>query len=323
MYWAGFMESSLAKQFDANGFLKYPNFVEIVKQIAPFYATRAAGGAIYIAGVFIMIYNLWKTTRQGKFIGDEEAEAASLRSQELPAAKSYWHRILERHPARFAFITLLVILFGGLIELIPTFMIKSNIPTISSVKPYTPLELEGRDLYIREGCNTCHSQMIRPFRSETERYGEYSKAGEFVYDHPFLWGSKRTGPDLQREGTRPLTADWQYRHLVDPESITPYSIMPPFPWLAANALDTSYTRKKITVMRELGVPYPAGYELRAIGDLKNQEAGIAKKLNDAGVPVVGNEEIIALIAYLERLGTDIGKQNQDQTTEENQPSKNQ
>jgi cytochrome c oxidase cbb3-type subunit I/II len=264
---------------------------------------------------------LWKTARGGKFIGDEAAEAAPLHAQELPGSQSYWHRRLERRPLRFAIIALVAILIGGLVEMIPTFMIRSNIPTISSVKPYTPLELEGRDLYIREGCNSCHSQMIRPFRSETERYGEYSKAGEFVYDHPFLWGSKRTGPDLQREGTRPLTSDWHYRHLVDPQSVTTYSIMPPFPWLAADALDTSYTRKKITVMRQLGVPYPAGYESLALGDLKNQAATIAKKLNDAGIPVNGNEEIIALIAYLERLGTDIGKQNPEPVTEQNQTSK--
>jgi len=208
-------------------------------------------------------------------------------------------------------LALIVVLVGGIIELVPTFMIKSNIPTISSVKPYTPLELEGRDLYIREGCNTCHSQMIRPFRSETERYGEYSKAGEFVYDHPFLWGSKRTGPDLQREGNKYPNA-WQYNHLVDPRTMSPGSIMPTYQWLAENILDTSYTKKKITVMRELGVPYPKGYESQALNDVKQQQASIAKDLNDNGVPVNGDEEIIALIAYLQRLGTDI---KQAQTTE--------
>ena len=148
--------------------------------------------------------------------------------------------------------------------------------------------------------------MIRPFRSETERYGEYSKAGEFVYDHPFLWGSKRTGPDLQREGNKYPNA-WQYNHLVDPGSMSPGSIMPSYAWLAENKLSTYHTADKIRVMRKLGVPYAAGYEAEAEADLKKQAAVIAKDLNDNGVPVNGDEEIIAIISYLQRLGTDIKK----------------
>lgn len=304
MYWAGFAESSMWKEFTPEGYLRYPNFLETVQNIIPMYDARAIGGLIYLVGVFLMIYNLWMTARQGKFIGDETAEAASLKTQQLPEGQTHWHRRLERKPIRFAFIALIVILVGGLIEMIPTFMIKSNIPTISSVKPYTPLELEGRDLYIREGCNTCHSQMIRPFRSETERYGEYSKAGEFVYDHPFLWGSKRTGPDLQREGNKYPNA-WQYNHLMDPTSMSPGSIMPSYLWLGENKLSTYHTADKIHVMRKLGVPYPEGYEAQAVTDLELQSALIAKDLNDNGVPVNGDEEIIAIIAYLQRLGTDI------------------
>ncbi len=306
MYWAGFAESSMWKEFTPEGFLRYPNFLETVRNIIPMYDARAIGGLIYLVGVFIMIYNLWMTARQGKFIGDETAEAASLKAQELHGGHTHWHRKLERTPIRFAFIALIVIMIGGLIEMIPTFMIKSNIPTISSVTPYTPLELEGRDLYIREGCNTCHSQMIRPFRSETERYGEYSKAGEFVYDHPFLWGSKRTGPDLQREGNKYPNA-WQYNHLVDPGSMSPGSIMPSYAWLSENKLSTAHTADKIHVMRKLGVPYADGYEAEAEADLKKQAAAIAKDLNDNGVPVNGDEEIIAIISYLQRLGTDIKK----------------
>lgn len=304
MYWAGFAESSMWKEFTPEGYLRYPNFLETVQNIIPMYDARAIGGLVYLVGVFLMIYNLWMTARQGKFIGDETAEAASLKTQQLPEGQTHWHRRLERKPIRFAFIALIVILVGGLIEMIPTFMIKSNIPTISSVKPYTPLELEGRDLYIREGCNTCHSQMIRPFRSETERYGEYSKAGEFVYDHPFLWGSKRTGPDLQREGNKYPNA-WQYNHLMDPTSMSPGSIMPSYLWLGENKLSTYHTADKIHVMRKLGIPYPEGYEAQAVTDLELQSALIAKDLNDNGVPVNGDEEIIAIIAYLQRLGTDI------------------
>ncbi len=304
MYWAGWMEASMAKQFDADGYLKYQNWLEIVTQIMPMYVTRAVGGTIYLAGVVIMIYNLWKTAGKGKFIGDEAAEAAPLTREYTPSPGMHWHHAIERAPVRFALVAFVLVAIGGIVEMVPTFMIKSNIPTISSVKPYTPLELEGRDLYIREGCNTCHSQMVRPFRSETERYGEYSKAGEFVYDHPFLWGSKRTGPDLAREGGKYPNA-WQYNHLMDPRTMSPGSIMPMYPWLGENKLDLSLTKKKITVMRELGVPYAKGYESQAEGDLKNQAAAIAKDLNDNGVPVNGDEEIIALIAYLQRLGVDI------------------
>jgi cytochrome c oxidase cbb3-type subunit I/II len=262
-----------------------------------------------------MIYNLWKTTALGKFIGDEAAEAAPLAKVYEPKPGMHWHHVIERRPVQFAMLAFIVVIIGGIIELVPTFMIKSNIPTISSVKPYTPLELEGRDLYIREGCNTCHSQMIRPFRSETERYGEYSKAGEFVYDHPFLWGSRRTGPDLARQGGKYPNA-WQYNHLVDPRTMSPGSIMPPYPWLAENALDVSLTEKKISVMRKLGVPYAAGYETKALGDLQKQAAQIAADLNENGVPVNGDEEIIAMIAYLQRLGTDI----RQKPAEENQKS---
>ena len=146
-----------------------------------------------------MVYNLVKTMGAGSFVANEDAEAPAL-EKVAPEDKGHWHRWIERRPVQMLLLSLVVILIGGLVEIIPMLTIKSNIPTIASVKPYTPLELEGRDIYIREGCYTCHSQMIRPFRSETERYGEYSKSGEFVYDHPFQWGSKRTGPDLAREG---------------------------------------------------------------------------------------------------------------------------
>jgi cytochrome c oxidase cbb3-type subunit I/II len=186
----------------------------------------------------------------------------------------------------------------------PTFTIKSNIPTIASVKPYTPLELQGRDVYIREGCVNCHSQMIRPFRSETERYGEYSKAGEFVYDHPFLWGSKRTGPDLQREGGKYGNA-WHYNHLYDPQTMSPGSIMPPYEWLAEQKLDTTTTRSKINAMRTLGVPYETGYEHKANAALEEQAKAIAADLQQNNIKVKSDKEIIAIIAYLQRLGTDI------------------
>jgi len=194
------------------------------------------------------------------------------------------------------------------IEMVPTFLVKSNVPTIASVQPYSPLELEGRDIYIREGCNNCHSQMIRPFRDEVARYGEYSKAGEFVYDHPFLWGSKRTGPDLHRTGTGNINAKnnaWHYLHMWDPRTMSPGSIMPQYPWIILDDLDTSYTAKKIRVMQKLGVPYPEGYDELALDDLRKQAKGIADDLAENDIEVEPGKEIIALIAYLQRLGTDI------------------
>jgi cytochrome c oxidase cbb3-type subunit I/II len=198
----------------------------------------------------------------------------------------------------------LVILIGGAVEMVPTFLIKSNVPTIESVKPYTSLELQGRDLYIKEGCVSCHTQMVRPFRAETERYGEYSKAGEFVYDHPFLWGSKRTGPDLHRVGQK-YPDSWHYHHMLDPSTMSPGSIMPSYPWLFEKALDTTSTAGKIAAMRSLGVPYPAGYEKEANKDLSDQAKKIQESLKASGIEVKQDKEIIALIAYLQRMGTDI------------------
>jgi len=251
-----------------------------------------------------MVYNLIKTAKQGSFVADEEAQAPPMVKAPIKYKKGLGHRWIESRPFQFTILATVAILFGGLVEMIPTFLVKTNIPTIASVKPYTPLELQGRDLYIREGCVNCHSQLIRPFRSEVERYGEYSKAGEYVYDHPFLWGSKRTGPDLMREGKKYPNV-WHYEHMNDPRVMSPGSIMPPFPWLSENVLDISTTAKKISVLRKLGVPYPVGFEERANDELRKQADSISLDLLNAGVPADGETEIIALIAYLQRLGTDI------------------
>ena len=195
-------------------------------------------------------------------------------------------------------------LIGGVVEFVPTALVRSNVPTIASVKPYTPLEIEGRDLYIREGCVGCHSQMVRPLRAETARYGDYSKAGEFVYDHPFLWGSKRTGPDLQREGGK-YPDSWHFIHMKDPSVTSPGSLMPGYDWMYDAKLDTSHIEGKIITLRRLGVPYPDGYERRAEADLQAQAATIAEGLTRGGIAAAGDREIVALIAYLQRLGTDI------------------
>ncbi len=304
MYWAGWVQASMWKQFTAEGVLAYPNFLETVTQLAPMYKLRVLGGLLYFTGVVLAFINLLQTARQGSFLKSEAASAPAMAPQYRKQKGEHWHRWIERKPVPFFFWTLIAVVIGGVIEIIPTFMVKSNIPTISSVKPYTPLELEGRDLYIREGCNNCHSQMVRPFRSEVVRYGDYSKAGEFVYDHPFLWGSKRTGPDLHRVGNK-YPNSWHYRHMLDPELTSPGSIMPPYPWMFEDELNVTYLEKKIAAMRTLGVPYAEGYEEQAMSDLQAQANEIAKDLKDNGYEIESNKEIIALIAYMQRLGTDI------------------
>jgi cytochrome c oxidase cbb3-type subunit I/II len=325
MYVAGFTQASMWKQFTPEGTLVYGNFLETVTQIMPMYWMRAIGGTLYFVGVIVLVYNITKTVTAGSKIEDELAEAPALTvlsGSRLKGEK--WHAWLERKPIQFTLLTTVAILIGGVIQIIPTIMVKSNIPTIAAVKPYTPLELEGRDLYIREGCVGCHSQMIRPFRSEVERYGEYSKAGEYVYQHPFLWGSKRTGPDLHREGGK-YNDNWHFNHMWDPQSTSPGSIMPGYKWLYDNEpMDYSLTEKKMEAMVTLGVPYTKEEIANAEANIDAQASAIEKNLyNDPDfvksyedskkkaatrgeefVPMK-DREIVALIAYLQRLGTDI------------------
>ncbi|MFH1196268.1 MAG: cytochrome-c oxidase, cbb3-type subunit I [bacterium] len=304
LYWAGLTQALMWREFTDIGILRYPNFLETVLQIVPMYIIRSIGGLIYFAGMLMMAFNLYKTARQGKFISTEEAEAAPLIHEKDKMKRGLIHRWLEKRPIQFALLSTVVIIIGGVVEFIPTYLVKSNIPTIASVKPYSPLELHGRDIYIREGCNTCHSQLVRPFRAETERYGEYSKAGEYVYDHPFLWGSKRTGPDLHREGGK-YSNVWHYLHMENPRSMSPGSIMPRYPWLLTQTYDVTSTGAMINAMRSLGVPYEEDYGNFANDDLKVQAEAIATDLINTGAVVEPDKEIIALIAYLQRLGTDI------------------
>jgi cytochrome c oxidase cbb3-type subunit I/II len=317
LYVGGITQSLMWREFTAEGTLRYANFLETVVRIVPMYALRALGGTLFTLGAIAGIVNFWKTARQGAFVADELAMAPALPPAPRDgAAGRTWHRALESRPFQFSALTVVAVLIGGVVEFLPTALVRANVPTIASVHPYTPLELEGRDLYIREGCVGCHSQMIRPIRAETERYGEYSKPGEYVYDHPFLWGSKRTGPDLHREGGK-YPDSWHYLHMRQPSATSPGSIMPGYPWLFDQALDTSHVEGKIITLRRLGVPYPAFYEkpmLHTIGeplvsaarrDLDQQAARIAKGLTEAGMATPPDREIVALIAYLQRLGTDV------------------
>ena len=322
LYVAGFTQASMWKQFKPDGgSLEYGNFLETVTQIMPMYWMRAIGGTLYLLGLLVMVYNMVKTIQQGSSVTDDAAEAPALvviSPHRLKGEK--WHSWLERKPVQFMIYTTVAILIGGMVQILPTILVKSNIPTIAAVKPYSPLELQGRDLYIREGCVGCHSQMIRPFRSEVERYGEHSKSGEFVYDHPFLFGSKRTGPDLAREGVagKPFNGGrddiWHFNHMYDPQSISPGSIMPSYQWLIKDELDNSTITKKMEVMVTLGVPYTPEEIANVIQNMDAQATKIATKLlsnpeinkafgSDTAKPLK-NREIVALIAYLQRLGTD-------------------
>ncbi len=194
------------------------------------------------------------------------------------------HEVVETNIGLMVVLILLVISVGGLVEIVPLFFLKSTTEPVEGLKPYTALQLEGRDIYVREGCYLCHSQMIRPFRAETERYGHYSVAGEFVYNHPFQWGSKRTGPDLARVGGR-YSDDWHRVHLMNPRDVVPESNMSSFPWLAENVLDGQLTPRKLKTMRILGVPYTD------------------EDIAGATAAVQGKTELDALVAYLQNLGT--------------------
>ncbi|WP_372917621.1 cytochrome-c oxidase, cbb3-type subunit I [Salegentibacter sp.] len=324
MYVAGFVQASMWKQFNPDGTLTYGNFLETVSSIIPMYWMRAIGGSLYIIGAFILLYNIVKTVRQGSAVEDELAEAAPLQkvTSKRVTGEGY-HTWLERRPIKLTIYATIAILIGGIVQIVPSLMVDEYVPVISSVKPYTPLELEGRDIYIREGCVGCHSQMIRPFRSEVERYGEYSKSGEYVYDHPFLWGSKRTGPDLMRVGGK-YSDNWHLNHMYDPQSTSSGSIMPAYQWLITDELDKSDTEAKMRALNTLGVPYTEEEIANAQQWMLEQGTEIEENLhsdpdfartyqadkeyaeeNNTEFVEMRNREIVALIAYLQRLGTDI------------------
>jgi cytochrome c oxidase cbb3-type subunit I/II len=220
-------------------------------------------------------------------------------------SQGWWHRRWERRPLRFTVWVTISVVTASLFEIIPTFLIRSNVPTIASVRPYTPLELIGRDVYLAEGCYNCHSQMIRPILAETKRYGEYSKAGEFVYDHPFQWGSRRIGPDLAREGGKQSPV-WHALHFQDPKQVTEGSIMPPYPSLLSSRLDFESIPRRMKALRTLGVPYTEDEIAGSVEAARRQAQDIADKIvKDKGPKKLEDKTVIALIAYLDRLGTDL------------------
>ncbi len=226
----------------------------------------------------------------------------------------HWHHVLEQRPLAFTLLVALAILTGGIVEMIPGIIIQKDVPLTASgelsVKPYTALELQGRDIYVSEGCYLCHTQMIRPFRSEYLRYGEPSRIEESMWDHPFQWGSKRTGPDLARIGHSLSGGDkyddmWHYKHMIDPRSISgPESNMPPFPWLATDKVDVAGTPGKMKALKALGVPYGDDQIASAEADYRKQADGIIAYLKglDSSITMEWDAQLVALIAYLQRLG---------------------
>jgi cytochrome c oxidase cbb3-type subunit I/II len=328
IYAAGVTQGLMWRAFDETGRLAYPDFVETVVRILPMYWVRVVGGSLYVLGILICGYNLFMTwRRRPATYEDEEFEAPALTPDTAPRprlvipahgsmtdlayklrylADAAWHRVWERRPLLFTVWVVVAVGVASLLEIIPTFMIRSNVPSIASVQPYTPLELYGRDIYVGEGCYNCHSQMIRPIRSETERYGEYSKPGEFVYDRPFQWGSRRIGPDLARIGGK-YPHLWHVRHMEDPQAITPQSIMPAYPWLSTKPIDFSVIQPRVDAMVMLGVPYGEAVQ-RAEEMAREQARTIGEEIVAQGGPAgLEDKEIVALVAYLQRLGTDIKK----------------
>jgi cytochrome c oxidase cbb3-type subunit I/II len=315
IYSAGLTQGLMWRAFDETGRLQFPDFIETTVRLMPMYWMRAAGGALYIIGVLLCGWNMLMTWRarprtfevpvvQAPALAPEAGHGAGYASGWKAFTSMGWHRRWEGLPLTFTVWVAIAVIVATLFELLPTFLIRSNIPTIASVRPYTPLELAGRDLYVREGCFNCHSQMIRPLRAETERYGDYSKPGESVYDHPFLWGSRRIGPDLAREGGR-YPDLWHLRHLQDPRSITPRSIMPPYPHLLTARTDFDGLQKRVELMAMLGVPYGPGVN-DAPGQARAQAREIAAGLErDGGLKGLEDKEIVALVAYLQRLGVDL------------------
>ncbi|MFO0728898.1 MAG: cytochrome-c oxidase, cbb3-type subunit I [Myxococcota bacterium] len=320
MYTAGIQQGLMWRAFDETGRLAYPDFVETVTAIVPMYWVRLIGGLMYFSGAVMAVVNILATWagRPAKYEVPVVEAARLMPDPSLDRAApvqggalayfvaATWHRLWERRPLRFVVMVAVSVIVASLFEIIPTFLIKSNIPTIASVKPYTPLELVGRDVYLAEGCYNCHSQMIRPIRAETERYGEYSKPGEFVYDHPFQWGSRRIGPDLARIGGK-YPHLWHVRHMNNPREVISQSIMPAYPWLLTDDLDFAGIQPRVDAMAMLGVPY--GDAMNKAESMAHAQAEqIAADIVAQGGPAgLATKKIVALVAYLQRMGTDIKK----------------
>lgn len=301
MWTAGITQGLMWMATDQDGLLRYPQFMETVLAIKPMFWLRLIGGSTYLTGALLCLYNIYKTATASAAVAEDETVKVVPERHVEPRT---WHERLEGNAMRLGVFCFVAAAIGGILELVPTMMVEANVPTITAVKPYTPLELHGRDLYVKEGCYNCHSQMVRTFQKEVQRYGARSEAGEFVYDFPFQWGSKRTGPDLHRLGGK-YPDLWHYRHMMDPRSTSPGSIMPSYPWLAEDQVDMDDLAPKIVAMQKLGVPYDASMAADPKTPYLSQAREITARLEKDGVKVSETSEMVAMIAYLQRLGKDL------------------
>ena len=329
MWIAGITAGSMQLAFDEAGRLAYTDWMEIVNAIIPFYWVRFGGGVLFLTGMILCAFNIWRTIATANKLEDDVVQAPArvqeeravsveidkaLRVEGMGNKTNAMHDLVERWPTAMVGLSIVVLAIGGLCELVPTIVQGAVAPRIATVKPYTPLELAGRDIYIREGCSVCHTQMIRTLRAEMERYGgHYSRAGEFIYDRPFLWGSKRTGPDLARVGVLKPGAAWHYDHMERPTSVSPGSIMPNYPWLISDDMDLSSLQRKLEVLASfpMNTPYSPDEIRDAVDAAKKQAKTIGDELRQIEkyqkIEGLDDKEIIALIAYLKRLGTDLNK----------------
>jgi cytochrome c oxidase cbb3-type subunit I/II len=337
IYVAGLTQGLMWQALKPDGTLQYPEFVDTVRAILPHYVLRSVGGSLFLAGAIVGAYNLYKTWRSGPdqydepiveapplskhYAGDAKRPASRYENEHsvMEIAKKvdvfstmWWHRKWERMPVKFTALTIAAVVVASAMELIPSFVIRSNVPTISTVEPYTPLELHGRDVYLAEGCYNCHSQMIRPLLAETKRYGEFSKAGEFVYDHPFQWGSRRLGPDLAREGGK-RSHQWHVLHFWDPQELNAGSLMPAYRNLFRDETDFDSIPTRMKAMAAVGVPYSEQDIIDGEQNARDQARLIADIIVEQGGPEdLADKDVVALIAYLQRLGTDIDKKPDDE-----------
>ncbi|MGE3974838.1 MAG: cytochrome-c oxidase, cbb3-type subunit I [Bdellovibrionales bacterium] len=299
MWTAGITQGLMLRAVDDSGRLVYPEFVQTVMTIVPLYWVRALGGTMFLAGFIIMIANVIKTVAHAPVHESEVIDAAKIHASKGPETT---HRKLEATALIFTVLTILAILVGSILEIVPTLLVHTYVATNSKAVPYTALELAGRDLYVREGCYVCHSQMIRPMISEKIRYGDPSTLEDSLYDRPFQWGSKRTGPDLARVGGK-YPDLWHLRHMNNPRDVVSQSIMPSYSWLLRDKVNFSILTKKLSVMKSLGVPYTELEVQDAAESARADAQKIAADLESQGAPKrLEDKEIVALIAYLQRLG---------------------
>lgn len=328
IYAAGLMQGLMWREMDEMGNLVYPDFVETIQEIVWLWWFRVLGGVLYVGGVVMLCINALMTWMGRPSTYDVPVYSAPALSKdyvdspkpksdldEVPMldvakglsvwAKMGWHRRWERLPVMFTVLTTLAVVLATLFELVPTFLIRSNIPTIATVKPYTPLELAGRAIYISEGCYNCHSQMIRPIVAETKRYGEYSKPGEFIYDRPFQWGSRRIGPDLAREGGR-NSSFWHWRHFENPADVSPGSVMPSYGHLLTDTLNYDEIAPHVKAAWQLGAEY-SDEDLNNTAEVAFKQAErISMEISiQGGPPNTMDKQAVAIIAYLQRIGIDL------------------